>query len=74
MPVTRSAQKRTDPPIPDAVAGALPSSQAPQLASNAEAIPKTGEWVSELKWDSYRPLVWIDRGTVRLASATGTTG
>jgi bifunctional non-homologous end joining protein LigD len=71
MPATRSARKPTVPPIPSAVAGTLPSSQAPQLASNAEAIPKNGEWVSELKWDGYRLLVWTDRGKVRLATRNG---
>jgi bifunctional non-homologous end joining protein LigD len=71
MPATRSARKPAAPPILGAVVGTLPSSQAPQLASNAEAIPKIGEWVSELKWDGYRLLVWIDRGKVRLATRNG---
>src|ERR1700748_204424 len=48
MPATRSARKPAVQPGPSAVTGTLPSSQAPQLASNAEAIPTKGEWISEL--------------------------
>lgn len=58
-------------PAPGAVRGALPAAQAPQLASGAEEAPEGGEWLSELKLDGYRLLVWIDRGRVRLVTRNG---
>lgn len=54
-----------------AIRAALPVAQAPQLASVAEQPPAGEEWLSELKLDGYRLLVWIDRGQIRLVTRNG---
>jgi bifunctional non-homologous end joining protein LigD len=58
-------------PAPGAVPGTLPAAQAPQLATFTENPPAGDEWLSELKLDGYRLLVWIERGTVRLVTRNG---
>jgi bifunctional non-homologous end joining protein LigD len=59
------------PPSVGAVRGALPAAQAPQLATVADEPPAGAEWLSELKLDGYRLLVWIDQGRVRLVTRNG---
>ena len=59
------------PPAEGAVRSALPTRQAPQLASAAEAPPDGSEWLSELKLDGYRLLVWLDHGKARLVTRNG---
>jgi bifunctional non-homologous end joining protein LigD len=58
-------------PAPGARRAALPRTQAPQLASLAEAPPESAAWLSEIKFDGYRLLVWLDHGRVRLRTRTG---
>lgn len=45
--------------------------QAPQLATAAGEAPATSGWISELKLDGYRLLVWVDHGRVRLVTRNG---
>ena len=59
------------PPAPGAVRGALPNTQAAQLCAIAEAPPEGVGWISEIKLDGYRMLVWIERGTARLVTRNG---
>ena len=59
------------PPAPGAVRGALPNTQAAQLCAIAEAPPEGAGWISEIKFDGYRMLVWIERGTARLVTRNG---
>ena len=59
------------PPAFSANRGALPSTQAPQLASTAERAPAGAEWLSEIKLDGYRLLVWLDHDRVRLITRNG---
>ena len=59
------------PPAPGAIRGALPDAQAPQLATTAEAAPAGAEWLSEIKLDGYRLLVWLDHKHVRLVTRNG---
>ena len=40
--------------------------QAPQLASVTDKPPEGKGWVSEIKFDGYRLLCWLDHGKVRL--------
>jgi bifunctional non-homologous end joining protein LigD len=69
-PAIRS--RRTGPAaIAGAVSGELPAMQAPQLASSAEEPPGGGEWLSEIKFDGYRLLVFKDGDAVRLVTRTG---
>jgi bifunctional non-homologous end joining protein LigD len=62
---------RDEPPAKGAVHGKLPQRQAPQLASVAEEPPKDTGWVSEIKFDGYRLLCWLDRGKVRVTTRSG---
>ena len=70
--VRRLNRAVVDAPIAaGAVLGRLPAAQAPQLATAAEGPPGGSEWISELKLDGYRLLVWIDQGRVRLLTRNG---
>src|ERR1700709_1617676 len=70
MPRTVAAP--TDlPPAAGATRSSLPTSQEPQLATAAKAVPDGSGWLSELKLDGYRLLVWIDSGRVRLVPRNG---
>jgi bifunctional non-homologous end joining protein LigD len=55
-----------EPPAEGAVRGRLPPRQSPQLASVAGEAPDGESWVSEIKFDGYRLLCWLDRGKVRV--------
>ena len=63
--------KATGAPARGAKRGALPDTQAPQLASSAEEPPETGEWLSEIKYDGYRLLALKEGDTVRLLTRNG---
>ena len=60
---------------PSELAGAvnapLPATLAPQLATLARAAPMRGEWLYELKFDGYRLLARIERGSARLFTRNG---
>jgi bifunctional non-homologous end joining protein LigD len=43
----------------------------PQLATLAEAAPDGDQWLHEIKYDGYRLLARIERGTVRLTTRNG---
>ena len=58
-------------PPEDAVRGRLPDGQAPMLASNADAPPVGGEWLSEIKFDGYRLIVRKDGGAVTVLTRNG---
>ncbi len=58
-------------PPHDAMRGPLPDSQAPMLASNADAPPVGGEWLSEIKFDGYRLIVRRDGDAVALLTRNG---
>jgi bifunctional non-homologous end joining protein LigD len=51
--------------------GRFPLTQVPQLAAAASAVPEGPGWLSELKLDGYRLLVWVDHGRVRLVTRSG---
>jgi bifunctional non-homologous end joining protein LigD len=54
-----------------AVRAKLPATQAPMLASNADAPPEGDEWLSEIKFDGYRMLAFKDGDAVRLLTRNG---
>jgi bifunctional non-homologous end joining protein LigD len=62
---------RDEPPAEAAKRGRLPQHQAPQLAAVAEDPAGGDEWVSEIKFDGYRLLCWLDHGTVRVMTRGG---
>ena len=51
--------------------GKLPQRQAPQLASVTDKPPEGKGWVSEIKFDGYRLLCWLDHGKVRVVTRNG---
>src|SRR5207237_622287 len=57
---------------PGDIAGAkqakLPATLSPQLAKLADQPPPGDDWLHEIKFDGYRILAHLDRGTVRLLS------
>lgn len=59
------------PPAPGAVRGKLPRSQAPQLCAIAEQPPDGPDWISEIKFDGYRLLVWVEDGKARVVTRNG---
>jgi len=65
----RKLRKR--PPAEGAVRSKLPQRQAPQLASVSKDPPECDDWVSEIKFDGYRLLCWLDHGNVRLLTRKG---
>jgi bifunctional non-homologous end joining protein LigD len=71
-PGRKAASKRREgSPAEGAERAKLPQRQAPQLASLAEEPPNGEGWVSEIKFDGYRLLCWIDHGKVRLVTRNG---
>jgi bifunctional non-homologous end joining protein LigD len=71
-PAPRKARRTRDaPPAEGAARAKLPRSQAPQLASVADEPPQGEHWVSEIKFDGYRLLCWLDQGKVRVVTRGG---
>lgn len=68
-------RKEVKPPKADKIAGArkapMPSRWSPQLATPVDAVPRGKGWLCEIKYDGYRTLAFIDRGTVRLITRNG---
>jgi bifunctional non-homologous end joining protein LigD len=73
----RSAQPKRPPrrgkeaPAGGAARAKPPRHQAPQLASVTDEPPEGNDWVSEIKFDGYRLLCWLDHGNVRLLTRSG---
>ena len=58
-------------PADGAVRAKLPQRQAPQLAAATEEPPDGEGWVSEIKFDGYRLLCWLDHGKARVMTRGG---
>ncbi len=43
----------------------------PMLATPAEEVPTSGEWLFEVKWDGYRAVAYLRGGEARLVSRNG---
>jgi bifunctional non-homologous end joining protein LigD len=54
-----------------AVAAPMPAKLAPQLASLANAVPTSGDWLWEIKLDGYRLMARIENGEARLITRGG---
>ncbi len=59
------------PPVSGATRGALPQSQTPQLAQQVDEVPLGKDWLSEVKFDGYRLLAFVNQGAVRLITRNG---
>jgi bifunctional non-homologous end joining protein LigD len=70
-PPKHARGKRDEPPAKGAVRAKLPQRQAPQLAAVAQEPPDGDGWVSEIKFDGYRLLCWLDHGKVRVVTRNG---
>ncbi len=71
-PSARAARSKADiSAIAGARAAKLPASLSPMLATLVEAIPTGDDWVHEIKYDGYRMLSRIDKGTVNVFSRSG---
>ncbi len=70
-PASSARQTASGPPVPGAVRGKLPARQAPQLASVADEPPEQAGWLTEIKFDGYRLLAFVDSGQVRLLTRNG---
>ena len=66
-----NALRRTEAPAEGAVRGKLPQTLKPQLASVVEKAPQGDAWISEIKFDGYRLLAWLEHGKARLMTRTG---
>jgi bifunctional non-homologous end joining protein LigD len=53
------------PPAKGAVRSKLPKTQAPQLCAVADNPPEGDSWLSEIKFDGYRLLIFINKGEAR---------
>ena len=56
----KPAPRRKAATIPGAVARPMPSRWKPQLATPAEAPPKTPGWLHEVKYDGHRIVAVLD--------------
>ncbi len=70
-PEPRRAARKKAAKIAGAVAAPMPQKWRPQLASEADAPPRTPGWIHEIKYDGYRTLVFIEAGKVRLVTRNG---
>lgn len=61
----------TDIRVPGAKRGKLPAKLAPQLASVADTPPGGDGWLSEIKFDGYRIVAFLEDGKVRLVTRNG---
>lgn len=57
--------------LPGAVKAPQPDWIAPQLATLVDHMPSSGDWLHEIKYDGYRILCCIRRGTVTLYTRNG---
>lgn len=69
-PVRKDVESSARNGVPGAVKAPLPERLSPQLAALATGVPD-GQWIYELKFDGYRLLARIDKGSVALVTRNG---
>lgn len=57
--------------VEGAHAAALPAKLEPQLPTLAAAVPSGDQWLHEIKYDGYRIIAFLARGSVELRSRNG---
>ncbi|MGI9245907.1 MAG: non-homologous end-joining DNA ligase, partial [Steroidobacteraceae bacterium] len=72
---TRSKARRTAAATagtrPQSTRAPAPEFIAPQLATAVESVPGAGPWLTELKFDGYRILAWLDGERVHCYTRNG---
>ena len=66
----KSTKKTGKTTLSGAVAGPMPETLKPELATLVESAPD-GDWLYEIKFDGYRVMARIDNGDVRLITRNG---
>ncbi|WP_103308087.1 MULTISPECIES: DNA ligase D [unclassified Pseudomonas] len=66
----KSPKRASKGTLRGAVAGPLPETLKPELATLVESAPD-GEWLYEIKFDGYRVMARIENGDVRLLTRNG---
>ncbi|NUT88614.1 DNA ligase D [Pseudomonas corrugata] len=69
-PKPKPSKKTSTTTLSGAVAGPLPETLKPELATLVESAPD-GEWLYEIKFDGYRVMARIENGDVRLITRNG---
>jgi len=65
---TKKISKKIDLLLKKGKAAKIPSAVKPMLATLVNAPFDDPEWIYEVKWDGYRALSYIDKGSVAIAS------
>ncbi len=71
QPLASNRKPRTEAPADRAKKAPLPATQAPELASLAEAPPEGDDWLNEIKLDGYRLLIWLENGKATIRTRGG---
>ncbi|ROM67236.1 ATP-dependent DNA ligase [Pseudomonas brassicacearum] len=66
----KSTKKASKTSLSGAVAGPIPETLKPELATLVDSAPD-GEWLYEIKFDGYRVMARIENGDVRLITRNG---
>ncbi|WP_434674362.1 DNA ligase D [Pseudomonas sp. R1-15] len=66
----KSSRKTAKTTLSGAVAGPIPETLKPELATLVDSAPD-GDWLYEIKFDGYRVMARIDDGDVRLITRNG---
>ena len=67
----KAARIKTVAALPGAAKAELPRALSPQLATLSDAVPASGDWTCEPKWDGYRIVARIEHGEARLITRNG---
>lgn len=66
-----SKEDQADAPATGAKRAKLPERQAPQLAELTDEPPEGENWLTEIKFDGYRLLIFVEDGVARVITRNG---